>query len=621
MRWGDRAAGRRRLLNQTAYAFPSVVWTPGGQVRAMTYPSGRVVTTSFDGGGRIAGVTGVLNGTPATYVSGALYASHGGISQWSPGDQIGRTAAYNARLQTTAITAGAPLTLGLTWNTNGTLQSQTIARTGLASATQTYGYDDANRLKTAAETNSAGQPWAQTYVFDKVGNRALTGNSSELANATTYTPHSSDGVTVPFDAGNHWSMVGVYDGAGNMTTVRTQTMGYDAESRMVSWADSALGTSASFTYDGDGRRVTKTAGGLTTVYVYDPAGNLAVEYGGVAPGGTSTVYLTRDHLGSTRLVTTAGGGCAGAHDYLPFGEEIPVLWGRGAVPCYGVATDTSVKFTGQEKDSETGLNDFLARQMAGPQGRFLSVDPDNAGADAGDPQSWNGYAYVRNNPLALVDPSGLCSGDSSYSLYDDDSHSQYYFNGPCSGGTVGSGSQKVEVNDRQGSLWDLFWVHIPLEFRDYAQNDRPLNPAAQSLVRELGKKIDSYPTVCGGGLYSYAGKELEAGPVSGFSGVISEHDSRSGVSKGALFEVGYGEGIVGGVGYVGTTTGGRGEGTGLAFLGIGAKTNILSGSIGIVGFGSGPRIGGIGVYGEGFRSGRGGGAGAYLNISSIGSCR
>ena len=441
---GRPGGGMQATVNQPAYTFPSVVWTPGGQVRAMTYPSGRVVTTSFDGGGRIAGVTGVLNGTPATYVSGALYASHGGISQWSTGDQIGRTAAYNARLQTTAITAGAPLTLGLTWNTNGTLQSQTIARTGLASATQTYGYDDANRLKTAAETNSVGQPWAQTYVFDKVGNRAVTGNSSELANATTYTPHSSDGVTVPFDAGNHWSMVGVYDGAGNMTTVRTQTMGYDAESRMVSWADSALGTSASFTYDGDGRRLTKTAGSLTTVYVYDPAGNLAVEYGGVAPGGTSTVYLTRDHLGSTRLVTTAGGGCAGAHDYLPFGEEIPVLWGRGAVPCYGVATDTSVKFTGQEKDSETGLNDFLARQMAGPQGRFLSVDPDNAGADAGDPQSWNGYAYVRNNPLALVDPDGTTTCDANGNNCHDDV-------------TVNGSSTEVDPWGAGNLLFDLFF--------------------------------------------------------------------------------------------------------------------------------------------------------------------
>ena len=113
----------------------------------------------------------------------------------------------------------------------------------------------------------------------------------------------------------------------------------------------------------------------------------------------------------------------GAHDYLPFGEEIPQsLWGRGSVPCYG-QTDTAMKFTGQERDNETasggsgqnGLDNYLARFMASGQGRFLSPDPDNAGADPTDPQSWNGYSYVVNNPLNSVDPTGLdtCYVDGS----------------------------------------------------------------------------------------------------------------------------------------------------------------------------------------------------------------
>jgi RHS repeat-associated protein len=71
-------------------------------------------------------------------------------------------------------------------------------------------------------------------------------------------------------------------------------------------------------------------------------------------------------------------------------------------------------FTGQERDAansdgngRNGLDFFQARYFAGVTGRFMSVDPGNAGANPGDPQSWNGYAYVGNNPLTYTDPSGL----------------------------------------------------------------------------------------------------------------------------------------------------------------------------------------------------------------------
>jgi hypothetical protein len=47
------------------------------------------------------------------------------------------------------------------------------------------------------------------------------------------------------------------------------------------------------------------------------------------------------------------------------------------------------------------------RYLSGAQGRFQSPDPGNAGADPSNPQSWNGYAYVGNNPLSYTDPSGM----------------------------------------------------------------------------------------------------------------------------------------------------------------------------------------------------------------------
>jgi len=101
--------------------------------------------------------------------------------------------------------------------------------------------------------------------------------------------------------------------------------------KLTSWTDSSTNPATTVTvgYDGDGRRITKTSSvSGTTVYVYDPAGDLAVEYRGAAASANGPVYLTTDHLGSTRLATNAGG-CVAAHDYLPFGEEVP--GGVGAV--------------------------------------------------------------------------------------------------------------------------------------------------------------------------------------------------------------------------------------------------------------------------------------------------
>jgi RHS repeat-associated protein len=64
------------------------------------------------------------------------------------------------------------------------------------------------------------------------------------------------------------------------------------------------------------------------------------------------------------------------------------------------------KYTGKYRDQESTLDWFEVRHMSGAQGRFQSVDPGNAGASIGDPQTWNAYAYVGNNPLSYTDPGG-----------------------------------------------------------------------------------------------------------------------------------------------------------------------------------------------------------------------
>ncbi len=64
------------------------------------------------------------------------------------------------------------------------------------------------------------------------------------------------------------------------------------------------------------------------------------------------------------------------------------------------------KFTGKERDSESGLDYFGARYFSGAQGRFTSPDEPLGDQYPEDPQSWNLYSYVRNNPLRNTDPTG-----------------------------------------------------------------------------------------------------------------------------------------------------------------------------------------------------------------------
>jgi|GEM_PF-6665718 len=95
-----------------------------------------------------------------------------------------------------------------------------------------------------------------------------------------------------------------------------------------------------------------------------------------------------------------------------FGEEIaPDTTYRTAALKYGVGDNVRQKFTGYERDEETGLDFAEARYYYNNHGRFTAVDPLLASGKSANPQTFNRYAYTMNRPLILTDSSGLQAGE------------------------------------------------------------------------------------------------------------------------------------------------------------------------------------------------------------------
>lgn len=108
------------------------------------------------------------------------------------------------------------------------------------------------------------------------------------------------------------------------------------------------------------------------------------------------------------MVTKVDGSVKARYDYLPFGEELGAGVGSRTIGMgYSAADGTRQKFTAKERDIESGLDYFGARYYSGAQRRFTSTDPNPVTKENFvNPQRWNLYLYVNNNPLTAVDPNG-----------------------------------------------------------------------------------------------------------------------------------------------------------------------------------------------------------------------
>lgn len=215
-----------------------------------------------------------------------------------------------------------------------------------------------------------------------------------------------------------------YDAAGNMTcraltsattcngTQTGQQLSYDSEGRLSSWQNqpSSPTSTANYLYDGAGNRVAMptTVNGTTTLTVY--IGSIEE----VQTTGSTTITTTYYTVGGHRIAAKING----AFDYFGYdalGSQVVVLNSTSAVigsqlygpygnPRYSFGIlPTSIGFTGQQSDSVTGLDYYVARYYDPVVGQFLAADTVQGNSQGIDP-----YAYVGGNPETRTDPTGHC---------------------------------------------------------------------------------------------------------------------------------------------------------------------------------------------------------------------
>lgn len=252
-----------------------------------------------------------------------------------------------------------------------------------------------------------------TFVYDKAGNRAQTIENG-LVTTYIYTT-GSNRLERRYNALEDISYT--YDEKGNLTRQDVTSNGvYYWFSYVFNELNQLVKVSkngsliAEYSYDNTGLRYKKVdyTTNQTTFYVYgnstEPIYEEIYNNSNLTTPITKTSYLNIgskrigkadasgvtyffvDQLGSTRIVMDSAGVCS-YYEYKPYGGDL------------GSTSSERYKFTGKEDDGATGLYYYNARYYDPAIGRFISQD---AARD-----KWNWYVYCLNNPLILIDPTGL----------------------------------------------------------------------------------------------------------------------------------------------------------------------------------------------------------------------
>lgn len=401
----DLAGNRTQLITfdpqSSLYSTQAFTYDALNRLQTVTDPQGGVTTYSYDAANDLLSAQ-----LPDGSVRSNAYDTVSQLTQLKDWSSTNLIASYQYSLSA----AGDPLSVnelggrqvGYTYDSNRQLLGETVA------------------------SNPAGNNWTNSYSYDPVGNRFDFGSLAASPGESGYLYDSNDEVLAETNLVNGDITRYTYDQNGN-TLSRSNSLGtayytWTPDDRLTGATinDSNGLHQLAYQYNPDGIRVGATIiqGGQTNQISYLVDGNVpnaqvigewsslngqpaspsaAYTYGlGLISQYRSGImsYYHPDNLGSTRLLTSAGGKVTDTYNYDAYGQ---VTDETGTTP-------NNYLFAGQERDFNLGLDYLRARYMSPELGRFYGRDP--GPGDTMDPASLHPYIYARNNPVTYVDPTG-----------------------------------------------------------------------------------------------------------------------------------------------------------------------------------------------------------------------
>jgi RHS repeat-associated protein len=408
----SRLTSESRIFSNFGTYALTYAYNLAGEVTSITNPWGAQVGYNYDKIGRTSSVSGSGYAGVSSYVTSRAYRAFG-LKQMSYANGRTLSVGYDNRMRPTSWSIPSVLRLqySYTWEQSGRVEF--VRNQDDETLDRWFAYDSVGRLIVSRSGNEArlaigesvpllyNGPYSHGYQYDQFGNMTYREGwgGDNPSYTVSYTNNKRAGLT--------------YDAAGNVTNDGGQNFTYDATGQQTQAYYS--GYLLQQDYDGNGRRVKKSENNAPTYYLRSSVldGQVVAEINGSGTWVRGYVYLNGE-----LLAVQQSGSVSWVHQD-PLIKSKRITDGSGNVVStieldeWGANTSKSInlyfqprRFGTYEQD-QSGSDEAMFRRYNRWWSRFDQPDPYDGSYSLTNPQSFNRYAYVQNDPVNLTDPTGL----------------------------------------------------------------------------------------------------------------------------------------------------------------------------------------------------------------------